>query len=186
MKAWRMIILFWHDLLYISVISCSCRITAIPTPHPQGFSGGVSIIFFFGGGEQEIFQWGQDPQKVISFDHFVPENVHFSWFHSNVGGQTGGRGQDIFWGGYLPPRPALPWCQHCMACIYETGTSGWYVRIPGLKSGQDMISWLFFVFNFFYLFIHSSLPGHRQLIMWWFINIWSIATLKMDVITGCK
>ena len=142
--------------------------------------------FFFGGGEQEIFQWGQDPQKVISFDHFVPENVHFSWFHSNVGGQTGGRGQDIFWGGYLPPCPALPWCQHCMACIYETGTSGWNVRIPGLKSGQDMISWLFFVFNFFYLFIHSSLPGHRQLIMWWFINIWSIATLKMDVITGCK
>ncbi len=36
-----------------------------------------------------FWEKGQDPQKVISFDHFVQENAPYSWFHSSSGGKLG-------------------------------------------------------------------------------------------------
>ena len=43
------------------------------------------------------FSGGQDPQKVIGFDHFVQENAHFFLISLKVGGP------DNFFGGQMPP-----------------------------------------------------------------------------------
>ena len=39
----------------------------------------ASIFFFFGGqnGDKTFFR-GEDPKKVVTFDHFVQENGNFS------------------------------------------------------------------------------------------------------------
>ena len=58
-------------------------------------------IFFFLGGEQ-------NPQKVISFDHFVQENYPFCLISLKVGG---GERQDKILGANAPP-PCPPWRCH--------------------------------------------------------------------------
>ncbi len=50
---------------------------------------------------------GQDPQKVIVFDHFVQENDHFFLISLKVGGNVGGKTIFVFGGGHLPPHPLL-------------------------------------------------------------------------------
>ena len=58
-------------------------------------TSGVASFFLTRGAKvgQDIFQVGQDPQKVISFGHFVQENYNFFLISLKVGGATGG--QDI-------------------------------------------------------------------------------------------
>ena len=69
-------------------------------------SGGTSIFFclfvclfvavdFSGEWRQDIFQMGQTPQKVISFDHFVQGNDRFFLVSLKSGGKT-------FWGANAP------------------------------------------------------------------------------------
>ncbi len=49
-------------------------------------SGGTGIKIVGGAKKgQDFFQGGQDSHKVISFDQFVHENCHCSWFHLKLG-----------------------------------------------------------------------------------------------------
>ncbi len=69
-------------------------------------TSGVASFFSPGGkrGKRHFFFWGggQDPQKVISFYHFVQVNAHFDFTQSGGGQQAGGK---IFYRGICPYAP---------------------------------------------------------------------------------
>ena len=54
-----------------------------------------------GGGKTFLGGLGQDPQKVISFDHFVQENAHFFYSTQSWGEEQTGWGEAR----QMPPSP---------------------------------------------------------------------------------
>ncbi len=66
-------------------------------------------LFHLKGEGKTFFQGvgGQDPQKVISFDHFVQENKKYNFLHFTQSWGRGQAGAKYFTGGLSPPKLSL-------------------------------------------------------------------------------